>query len=643
MQAGLPRGAGAPTGPLLLLGSGLLAALALFAGDGSSYSPLVGIGGLALVIAGAGLALAFWGVIPLPRLAGPAFGFGVCFAALVGWIGLSVMWSVAPDLSWEYANRALVYLAFLSIGLVIGAWRPPLRWVAAGAGLLSAAVVGWALAGKIIPDLFPDGGRLARLRDPLGYWNALAVVAGFAILNGIWATSRPEHRPWVRVAGAVAVFASTIALLLTYSRGGVVVAAIVVAGFIALVRERIQVLAALLVAVPPALAISLWAFTSDGIAANGQSYDARLEAGLVLGALLLVGGALVGVGARYLLRHEVTYAERIWRPTTRQTAAAFAAVAAVAVVVAVAGGWAGQALDDFRNPPSAQGPGRLGSVSSSRRWEWWQESWEIFQRDPVQGSGAGSFFIARRPYRTDLIIVVEPHSLPIQFLGETGIVGLALLLGLIGTGAAAVVQTVRGLEGAERAAGTALALAALAYVLHTFVDYDWDFVALTGPVLLAVGLLLATGAPVLVQRRRPLLAAGAALLAAASIASVAAPWLADREVTEAFAAIDREDPGAAREAADRARSLNPLAIEPFFAAALAEEQRGRQQEALRLYVRAVELQPENSQTWYQLARYEHTLGLSDAAIRHAGQAQALDPKNEAIVHLIQELFAPPDE
>jgi hypothetical protein len=152
MQAGLPRGAGAPTGPLLLLGSGLLAALALFAGDGSSYSPLVGIGGLALVAAGAGLALAFWGVIPLPRLAGPALGFGVCFAALVGWIGLSVMWSVAPDLSWEYANRALVYLAFLSIGLVIGAWRPPLRWVAAGAGLLSAAVVGWALAGKVIPD-----------------------------------------------------------------------------------------------------------------------------------------------------------------------------------------------------------------------------------------------------------------------------------------------------------------------------------------------------------------------------------------------------------------------------------------------------------------------------------------------------------
>jgi tetratricopeptide (TPR) repeat protein len=185
-----------------------------------------------------------------------------------------------------------------------------------------------------------------------------------------------------------------------------------------------------------------------------------------------------------------------------------------------------------------------------------------------------------------------------------------------------------------------LALAPLAYLLHTLIDYDWDFVALTGPVLLAVGILVAVGVPEVPRRRRALPAAAAVLFAVASITSLAAPWLADRKVTEAFAAVGRGDPEAAREAADRARSLNPLAIEPIHAAALAEEQRRRRQEALELYVEAVELQPENSETWYQLARYEASVGLRNEAIKHVGQAQALDPKNEAIVQLIQELFAP---
>ena len=48
MHPGLLRGAGAPAGPLLLVGSTLIVALALFAGGGSEYGGIVGIGTLAL-------------------------------------------------------------------------------------------------------------------------------------------------------------------------------------------------------------------------------------------------------------------------------------------------------------------------------------------------------------------------------------------------------------------------------------------------------------------------------------------------------------------------------------------------------------------------------------------------------------------
>jgi O-Antigen ligase len=640
MHAGLPGGVGAALGPRILLGTGLLAAAALFGGNGSAYAPLVWIGSIAIVAAGAGLALAFWGVAPLPRLSAAGLAFTALLVALVVWMGFSVLWSVEPDRSWEYMNRGVVYVAFLVIGLLVGAFRAPLRWVAAGAGVLSLAVVLWALAGKVIPDLFPDGERVARLRDPLGYWNALAVVAAFAVLFGLWAASRREHAWQIRSAAAASVFVSTVALLLTFSRGGALVAAIVAATLILVVRERVQLLATLAVAIPPALAVSIWAFSADGISADGQPYDTRLRAGLVLGVLLVGGAALVVVAARYLLRYEERYAQRIWLPSARETTIGAAAVAAVVIVVLVAGGWTGRALDEFTNPaPESEnvGPGRVVSFSSNSRWDWWQESWQIFEHDPIGGSGAGTFLVARRPYRENLIFVIEPHSVPIQFLAETGIVGFLLFVGLVATGIGATVQSVRRLDAGERTAATALALAALAYLLHAFVDYDWDFVALTGPVLLLLGLLLGR-APGLPPVRRPLLAAGAVLFAVASIASVAAPWLATRNVDEAYELIIEGDADAAAEAADDARQLNPLAIEPLLAAAAVEEERGNDQRALELYVEAVELQPENPQTWYELASFERSVGLREEAIRHVGRAQALDPKSQEVVRLIQELF-----
>jgi O-antigen ligase len=320
-----------------------------------------------------------------------------------------------------------------------------------------------------------------------------------------------------------------------------------------------------------------------------------------------------------------------------------AAAAAVVVVVAVAGGWAGRALDDFTNPASIEGqnPGRVASFSSSRRWDWWTESWKLFRRDPLEGAGAGSFYVARRPFKTDLIVVVEPHSLPIQLLGETGIVGFLLLLGVLGAGTAAVIEALRRLDGEERVAATVVALAVLAYLLHTLVDYDWDFVALTGPVLLLVGLLLAAGVPLWEARRRPILASSAALFAVVGVLSLVAPWQSDRKVTQAYDALDRRDAEAALKDADSARSWNPVAIEPVHAAAAAEEARGNRQKALQLYAEAVELQPENPVAWYELAKYEDSVGLRNAAIRHVGRAQQLDPKDEATVRLIQKLFAPP--
>jgi tetratricopeptide (TPR) repeat protein len=107
--------------------------------------------------------------------------------------------------------------------------------------------------------------------------------------------------------------------------------------------------------------------------------------------------------------------------------------------------------------------------------------------------------------------------------------------------------------------------------------------------------------------------------------SLAAPWVADRYVIDAYAAIDRREPGAALDDADRARTLNPLSIDALFASAAAYEAVGNERAALDQYVDAVDLQPRNWRTWYELGRFELQIEFRDLAIDHLKRSRELDP------------------
>jgi hypothetical protein len=635
MHAGLLRGAAAP-GPAFLLGSAVLVAFALFAGDGSSYGSLVWIGALALLAAGVLLALSLWGALPWPRLDRAGLACVVLLAALIVWIGLSVLWSVTPDRSWEYANRGLVYFAFLAIGLIVGAAdRRAVQAAALGLAALLAAVMVWALAGKVIPSLFPDGARIARLRQPIGYWNGLALLAAMALPLGLWLAVRREHHRILRSAAVVLLFLSAVTLLLTYSRGGVVVALVTVATYIALTPLRVEAIAALVISMPPAIALAFWAFAEPGLVENLQPYDDRVRAGAIFGVLLVLAAALVGAAAYF-----VTGREERWRPRFRWSLSgprlAGGAAAALAVVVLAASGghpvgWARDGFREFTNPAggAGSGPGRLGNVSSNSRWTWWKEAWTMFEDEPIGGTGAASFAIARRPIRTNTTVATEPHNLALQFLGETGIVGFVLFGGAVVAAGLGVIGAIRRLDEPDAAAATALSVALLAYLLHALIDYDWDFVALTAPTLLLLGILLAAGRATRLRFRAPVWAAGAILFAAAAVFSLTVPWLAARDVADAYAALDRDEVGLALDEAKSARSLNPLAIEPLFATAAAEEARGDDRAALERYVEAVDLQPKNWRTWYELGRFELSNGRRARGIRHLRVARELDPLGPA--------------
>jgi tetratricopeptide (TPR) repeat protein len=593
--------------------AGTLLLAAVFFGDS------VGTALAALLVAGGWAALALAGRAPMPQGRNAFVLVGLLLATAV-WSGLSIAWSVAPDRSWDELDRTLVYLAFLIVGLLLGASRPGAVKFAAGALTVAlGAGILWALAGKAIPALFPDGGRAARLRDPIGYWNALALAADMLLVLAL-SLAASGRTAAARAAGAVLAYAAVAAVLLAASRAGVAAAVLGVVLWLWLRRDRVESALLALAAIVPGALLGGWAFTRPALVDDGVSRADRVADGMWFGVLLLAGAVVVGLAARELARRPLPPAARARVAKALRGLAAAAAIVAVVGVVANAG----RISDEFRGEEVRNDPGRFASLSSNNRLAWWGEARDVFEADPVAGAGANTFEVARKRYRDLASSVTQPHSVPLQFLAGTGIVGLALLLGLVAAAAVSAVGAVRRHRGNERDAAAALAVALALWLVHALVDYDWDFVAVTGTAFFAAGALAAAGAPTRVVRS-PFGAVAAITLALAACASVATPWLARREVLDVNQALERGDVEEARDAATLARSLDPLSLDPLFARARVEEDAGRPAAALTAYARAAELQPENPVPWYELGLYEFSRGDRCSAYVHLNRSYTLDP------------------
>jgi O-Antigen ligase len=599
MRWGLERWAA----PLLLGAAGALAAVSTLFSSGSSNGRLawLGLAALCLAVALAVTALAGLPRAELGREALVALGFLVAF---VCWSGISVLWSIEADRSWAYLNRGLVYIAFAVVGLALGPYVRQWAYVLAGALALPLA---WALLGKAVPA-FGGSGRVARLSSPIGYWNALGLLFAMALPLALWLAARREHGHWLRALGVVYVYALAVGLLLTYSRGGVLAAGVAAALWLGLGAPRVESAAALLLGGGAGLGVAVWAFTRPGLADDGQTHATRVHDGawfaLVFSLAALAVGASAYLGSLAEERRPLTSARR--RLMGRVALGVLVAGVAVGVVALVVEskpqGWFREFTAQPTNPTQQVGPGRLANVSSSSRWLWWEEAWHAWNGEPWRGTGAGSFELTHRLLRTNNIVVTEPHNVPLQFLTETGLVGLFLALVSVAAAAVGVVKRLRGLRGEERAAATALAVLAAAYALHSLVDFDWDFVAVTAPFFLSVGALL--GGHSVREEPRLLWSPVPALIAAAVALSLLTPWFAERSTDDARAAIAAGRPVQAYRDARDARSLNPLALDPLLVQAAALEQIGDFQEARRLYVDAVRLQPLNWWPWYQLGLFE---------------------------------------
>ena len=609
-----------------LVGATLLGAT--FAGDGSGFGGVLPVGGAAVLLLAATFVAVGAGRLPAPAVGRSGLALVVSAVGVVVWTGVTIAWSIVPDRSWNTFDKTIAFAAFLGLGFVLAtvAGRLAARTGAAVLAAVLGATLVWAVLAKAIPALDPGGDRVARLRVPVDYWNALALLADMAIVLGLWLGSARELRRGVRVAGALLVYVAALALLLTLSRAGVAVGLGAVALWLLLSRARLQSGLLLVASAGPAALVGAWAFTRPALTHDVATRSDRVADGAVFGGLALVGAGIV-VGLVLLgLRRSLDDRART-RFGRGLLALAALCVAGLAVGGALSVGHAvsrGRSCDEVVNNPS-----RLASLDPNDRLCWWREAWDVFAGHAPQGAGAGTFEVARRRYRVDARTVSQPHSVPLQMLADGGVLGLVLFLALLGSAGAVCVCAMRRLGGPEREAAAALVVVPAVYLGHALVDYDWDFLAVTAPTMVAVGVVTAAGRELAPPRRRVGLAVGAVLLAAATLVSLSFPRVSDRLQRSSTVALVTGDFATARDRARLARVFDPLSAGPLIALARVAERENQRKLAERRYIDAVELQPDNPDTWYALGIYEfEVLRNLCAAYRFLNNAYTLDPSGD---------------
>ena len=295
-----------------------------------------------------------------------------------------------------------------------------------------------------------------------------------------------------------------------------------------------------------------------------------------------------------------------------------------------------EAADDFTETKfdRQNDPARVLRTNSGNRWVWWEEAMGGFYDRPLIGHGAGSFPLTHLVYR-DNLQVRNAHSVPLELLSETGLIGAALALGaLVLLGAAAIrVTRARG-PGRERGFAIALLAALLAAAIHLWIDWDWEIPGVMVFSLIFLGVLaanppgegLARPPAVKAGRLGALAAGGAVLVAVAALA-----WLPAqvREPHRRGAQPGRERPAEdlreGAEKAARAKRLNPFAVAPAFAQASILERGNRPADALAVLLEAVERQPANPAVWSRLSRFQILVDDAAGALRSSAKLVLLDP------------------
>ena len=245
--------------------------------------------GLAFVGVGAAIGLLLTRTLSLRAPADVWIGLGL-LAGFAVWCGITLLWSVAPERTWAHINRAVAYTLVLVLALTLAASLPrAIERFAYGWLLVALACAFYGLAGKIIPGVeilgvsFNHTSQASRLRAPLEYWNALALVMVLAIPIALRMTTDATRRDPARLLGMFSLFVLIVCLGMTYSRGGILAFLAVVAVVTLLGAQRLRGLAVIGVTIVAAIPVLGLSFSRPALKGLYVPLDQRVPDGILLG------------------------------------------------------------------------------------------------------------------------------------------------------------------------------------------------------------------------------------------------------------------------------------------------------------------------------------------------------------------------
>ncbi|MFL5900517.1 MAG: O-antigen ligase family protein [Solirubrobacterales bacterium] len=621
----------------------LIVGLAL-AGGGFDVSArhIAGLGGWLVVVA-----LLVLGAASAATLARPFYWTVGLIGGLAFLSALSTFWSGSIELSVIEADRGLVYLSFFLVAFLVAQTSERRQRFAEGLAIAVTLVALLGLTSRLLPHLLDVSNALgtgARLRYPLGYWNANGAAAGIAIAMLLWMSRQAAWKSlrWLSVAAMPAVL---LALYFTYSRGGLLALIIGVVCLLALSRDRLWLFGTLAAAAAGVVPAILAVQDRHDLAENFAS-QAAVDQGVTVLLILLAGIALTVLGVAALRRLEAAEGRvtgkvlRLSRnPTLLRGIAAAAVLGAIGLVI-VAGGhaWEQFSSPDLYFPSNPEQ--HFGEFRGAGRHDFWRVAIDAFGESPVFGHGAGTYLFSWQQLRSIELAVHDTHSLYLEAFAELGAVGGILVLTLVGTLLWTAFAAWRDAPSPQRESYAALLAAMLAFAIVAAFDWFWEIAGLGAVFFLAAGVMVSVRCAQLAPgrglqsaresgRRYGIAVAGLALAWVAALALVG-PLLVDREIKSSQSTAAAENYGTAVDHADTARSIEPWAASPYGQLGLLAELQGDYPTAIENFTHAIEREEENWQWYYLRSKAEHAGGDEAAAQKDLEQARRLNPQAKCL-------------
>jgi O-Antigen ligase len=584
----------------------------------------------------------------------PAWGAGsvAIFAAFTALTVLSIIWSVAPDASWQAANLTLAYLATFTAGVVLGRIVPE-RWRAlvAAAGAVAVLLSAYALLAKVFPGSLAAADSQGRLQAPLGYWNATGALAAMGIAPCLWGFTRPDGPRVLRALALPGGSVLAAVVVLSFSRTALAIGVLTIAAWLILAPGRLRGVLLIALSGVGAAVICAWALGHAALSTDGATLGARTSAGHTFGIVLVIvvlielAAGLVGARAVDEVRLSQPVRRRIG--TVLIGLAALLPVAALVALAASSRGLTGEISHAWHSLTSTnavvgESSSRLTQFGSSRPL-YWSEGITVGEHALFKGVGALGYATARTQYTHNGETVGHAHSFVIQTFSDLGLLGVLVSAALLVAWGRAAWRPLaprtgwRKLEAGaswERSGLLALLLFVSGFGLSSAFDWTWYFPALAVPALLGAGWLAGRGplaSPVgrtpshLPALSRPGALAGCSALVLVSLICAWLIWQPLRSANDASAVFSAPNTRAAFDDARSAEAADPLALQPHFVLQALYSARGDHVAARRELIKAVQLQPRNYESWYALGTYDLNQHHPRLALPSLEQAYKLNP------------------